>query len=163
MSAGIAQFSSCKSVEGSELGRVTQACVWCNLWVDSDNVHQNMAITLMLIQHHTKEELWLKCLETCEEHSPVQQGGPLMLFLILQRVQDRSEQTLDVLKTRVAQLDISKLKGEDVEQAVRLIKSMHRVLKSSSTDSRSYVPRDFVKTVMFVLQTTTVGEFNKFF
>ena len=56
-----------------------------------------------------------------------------MLFLVLQRIQDRSEQTLDVLETRAAQLDISKLKGEDVEQAVRLIKSTYRVLKSSST------------------------------
>ena len=122
-----------------------------------------MAITLTLVQHNTDEESWLKCLETCEEHAPVQQGGPLVLFLILQRIQDRSEQTLDVLKMRVAQLDISKLKGEDVEQAARLIKSAHRVLKSSSTDSRSYVPRDFVKTVMFVLQTTTVREFNEVF
>ena len=97
-----------------------------------------MAITLTLVQHNTDEELWLKCLETYDEYAPVQQGGPLMLFLILQRIQDRSEQTLDVLKIRVAQLDISKLKGEDVEQAARLIKSAYRVLKSSSTDSRSY-------------------------
>ena len=70
-----------------------------------------------------------------------------MLFLVLQRIQDRSEQTLDALKMRVAQLDISKLKGEDVEQAVCLVKSTCRVLKSSSADSRSCVPRDFVKTV----------------
>ena len=41
-------------------------------------------------------------------------------------IQDRSEQTLDVLKTRVAQLDVSELKGEDVEQAVRLVKSACR-------------------------------------
>ena len=75
-----------------------------------------MAITLTLVQHNTDEESWLKCLETCDEHAPVQQGGPLMLFLVLQRIQDRSEQTPDVLKMRVAQLDISKLKGEDVEQ-----------------------------------------------
>ena len=75
---------------------------------------------------NTDEELWLKCLETCEEHAPVQQGGPLVLVLILQRIQDRSEQTLDVLKTRVAQLDISELKGEDVEQTVRLVKSACR-------------------------------------
>ena len=86
-------------------------------------------------------------------------SDPLMLFLVLQRVQDRSEQTLEALKTRVAQLDVSELRGEDVEQAAHLIKSMHRVLKSSSADSRSCVPRDFVKTVMFVLQTAAVREF----
>ena len=39
-----------------------------------------------------------------------------MLFLVLQRIQDRSEQTLDARETRAAQLDISKFKGEDVEQ-----------------------------------------------
>ena len=70
---------------------------------------------------------------------------------------------MEFTNSRVAQLDVSKLKGEDVEQAARLIKSMYRVLKSSSTDSRSYVPRDFVKTVMFALQTTTVREFNEVF
>ena len=86
-----------------------------------------------------------------------------MLFLVLQRIQDRSEQTLDVLKILAAQLDISELKGEDVEQAVRLIKSTCRVLKSSSADSRSCAPRDFVKTVMFALQTATVREFNEVF
>ena len=63
---------------------VANSCTWCNLWVDSDYVHQNMAITLTLVQHNTDEELWLKCLETYEECAPVQQGGPLMLFLILQ-------------------------------------------------------------------------------
>ena len=55
-----------------------------------------MAITLTLVQHNTDEELWLKCLETYDEHAPVQQGGPLMLFLILQRIQDRS--VLDVFE-----------------------------------------------------------------
>ena len=108
----------------SHPAHVANSCTWDNLWVDSDYVHQNMAITLTLVQHDTDEELWLKCLETCEEHAPVQQGGPLMLFLILQRIQDRS---LDVLKIRVAQLDISKLKGQDVEQAARLVLSSPRV------------------------------------
>ena len=142
---------------------VANSNTWYHLWAGPTYIRENMALTLSLIQHNTDEELWLKCLEKYEDFEPSQQGGPLMLILVLQRIQDRSEQTLDFLKKRVSNLNISKLKGEDVEQAVRLIKSTYKVLKCSSTEHRSYVPRDFTKVAFCVLQTTTVDEFNYIF
>ena len=58
--------------------------------------------------------------------------------------QDRSEQTLDVLKMRVAQLDISKLKGEDVEQAVHqsqpLNPSVQVTVASRRCDAINVIP-----------------------
>ena len=57
------------SDHNEHFGSVFDVC--CQLQVI---FYQNMAITLTLVQHNTKEELWLKCLETCEECSPVQQG-----------------------------------------------------------------------------------------
>ena len=72
-----------------------------------------------------------------------------MAFLILQRIQNGSEQASDLLKGQITKLEISKIQGEDVEQVVSLIESTHRVLKCSSTKSRACVPQDFSKTVHF--------------
>ena len=122
-----------------------------------------MGLIFTFLQNNTEETLWSKCLELYEEYNPIQQGGPLMVFLILQRIQDSSEQALELLRYQVKALNISKLPGEDVEQAVSLVKSTHRVLQCSSTSTRSYIPSDFAKTVFKVFQTSTVPEFNEVF
>ena len=57
-----------------------------------------------------------------DEYVPVQQGGPLMLCLILHRIQNYSEQALSVLVMQLSSLRLSKIEGEDVEYAVRLIR-----------------------------------------
>ena len=86
-----------------------------------------------------------------------------MLCLILRRVQDQSEQAPVVSVHRVSCIDISKTVGEDIESAVRLIKSTHRALSNSSASAWSCVLIDFSKTALTVPQTTTVGKFNDVF
>ena len=142
---------------------VANSCTWYNRWVTNSYISENMALTYTFFQNNTEDELWSKCLELYEEYTPIQQGGPLMAFLLLQRIQDSSEQALELLRNQVKALNISKLPGEDVEQAVSLVKSTYRVLQSSSTQTRSYLPTDFAKTVFRVFQTSTVFEFNEVF
>ena len=55
------------------------------------------------------------------------------------------------------------MQGEDVEHAIRSIKSTCRVLKCSSTQTRSCVPLDFTKTVLKMFQTSSVPDFNDVF
>ena len=142
---------------------VANSCTWYNRWVTNSYISENMALTYTFFQNNTEDELWSKCLELYKEYTPIQQGGPLMAFLLLQRIQDSSEQALELLRNQVKALNISKLPGEDVEQAVSLVKSTYRVLQSSSTQTRSYLPTDFAKTVFRVFQTSTVFEFNEVF
>ena len=142
---------------------VANSCTWHNSWVTSRHIAENMACTFTFLQNNTEENLWLKCLETYEECHPIQQGGPLMAHLILQRIQDSSEQALDLLSNQVKVLNTSELPGEDIEKAVSSIKSTHRILQCSSTQTRSHVPTDFARTVFQVFQTTTVPEFNEVF
>ena len=78
-----------------------------------------------------------------------------MWIIALHRIQDRSEQALDHLKGEVARIDLSACQGEDVEHAIRLIKSTYCVLKCSSTRMRSCVPLDFTKTVLKMSQTSS--------
>ena len=142
---------------------VANSCTWYNRWVDESYIRENMALTLDLLHNNTDPVLWAKCAESYDEYLPIQQGGPLMLCLILQRIQNHSEQVLDLLKTQISRLTLRSLQGEDVEQAVRLIKSTHRVLKNASTSYRSYLPIDFTKSVYTVFQTSSVPEFNDTF
>ena len=68
-----------------------------------------------------------------------------------------------LVKGEVARIDLSACQGEDVEHTIRLIKLTYRVLKCSSTQTRSHVPLDFTKTVLKTFQTSWVPDFNDVF
>jgi hypothetical protein len=133
---------------------------WYHLWVQDSYIQENLALTLTLFQNNTDESLWTRCWERYEEYHPAQQGGPLMAYLILSSLLESSEQALEHLLTVLRELDISKIPGEDIEQVALLMKSTYRVLKASSTKTRSYVPADFVKMIFNILLTCTVPEFT---
>ena len=86
-----------------------------------------------------------------------------MLYLILNRIRNVSEQAITALYTRVQELSIRTLPGEDVDVAVSLIKTTHRALTSASTPDHSFVPDDLAKTVLRVFQISTVDAFNSVF
>ena len=122
-----------------------------------------MVYTYEFLHKNTEPSLWNKCVDMYDEYVPVQQGGPLMLCLILHRIQNYSEQALSVLVTQLSSLRLAKIEGEDVEYAVRLIKATYTVLRNASSLNRHYVPREFTKTVFEFFQTSSVPEFNATF
>jgi len=142
---------------------VANSNTWHNRWVADDCMRENMVLTLMLLRNNTEPELWSKCMDKYKDYSPIQQGGPLMLCSLLRRIQNQSEQAYNRLKEKVRELKLNTLLGEDVELAVRLIKSIARVLKNASTPTRSYLPSDFIETVFAVMQTSSAPEFNTVF
>jgi hypothetical protein len=139
---------------------VANSCAWYNKWVAEDYIRENMQFSFLMIQMNTSESLFNKCLEDYEEYEPLQRGGPLILSLILRRIQDVSESAIDHLKHKVSNLKISEIPGEDVDVAVSLIKSTHTALLSASTPDHSYVPEDFPCTILGVFQTSSVPAFN---
>ena len=60
-------------------------------------------------------------------------------------------------------MNISKIKGEDVDVTVSLIKDTYKILTEASTPDHSYVPDDFIHTIVKVFQTTSVRDFNQNF
>ena len=89
---------------------MANSCTWCNHWVKNPYISKNMALTCTLFQNNTEDKLQSKCLELHEEYTPIQQGGPLLAFLLLQHIQDSSEQALELLCNQVRALNISKLR-----------------------------------------------------
>ena len=142
---------------------VANSCAWYNYWLSEPYVRENMTYSLAFLQNNTSDSLWAKCLETYDDFDPAQQGGPLMLFLVLKKIQDTSESAIESLKTRIANLKIRDLKGEDVDLAVSMIRSTVTALEGASGPDHSYVPDDFPQTVLKILQTTSVRKFNDAF
>ena len=144
---------------------VASSNAWYNSWIAPGQpyVKENLQHSFDFLKNNTDETLWSKCLEEHDEFHPIQRGGPLMLFLLLSRIHNSSETAVEYLKTKVKSLKISKIQGENVETVVSLIKSAYNALLSASTPTRSYVPDDFAKTVLEVMQTSSHAGFTQVF
>ena len=116
---------------------VANSCTWYNRWVYEEYIRENMAYTYDFLFKNTETSLWPKCIEEYDGFLPIQQGGPLMLCLLLHRIQNYSEQALQVLAKQVSRLQLSRIEGEDVEHVVRLVKATYTVLRNAS--SRTHV------------------------
>ena len=140
---------------------------WYCRWADKAYFNENLSWSLQTLKANTEPSLWNKCHEEYESviarYGSNCQGGPLMLIIILKRVINLSAAVIDLLKLKVSNLKISSLPGEDVDVAVSLITACYEVMDSASIEGRDLVPHDFAKTVYFILQTTSVDEFNKIF
>ena len=151
--------------------QVANSNAWCNTWVQTDPqcrsqtspTHENLQITYEFIKKNTDTGLIAKAVEEHNEYLPVQQGGPLLLYLVLKKMLDVSETSLEYLRKRVKAIKLSELPGENVEEAVSLIKSTHKVLTQCSTVERQYVPDDFSETILKVFQTSSQPAFNRVF
>ena len=86
-----------------------------------------------------------------------------MFLLVLKRIKTTSETALDKLKSRLENLKISDLEGENIDDVISLIKAVRNTFRNSSTAERNYMPQDFSKMVLQVLQTSSVDEFNSVF
>jgi hypothetical protein len=142
---------------------VANSNTWYHTWAMDDCYAENLNFTYEMLRKNTADELWLKCQEDYEEYSPAQRGGPLMLFLILRRIQDVSEAAIDHVKAAVIHLKIREIPGENVDKAVSLIKSAYSLFRSASSPCHSYIPDDFNKTILLVFQTSSVHAFNNAF
>ena len=93
----------------------------------------------------------------------MQQGGPLMLCLLLQRIHNGTEQHMEYLRLRVQTLKISTLEGESVDLAVSLVNAAYATFLYATTPSNDCIPPEWSRTLIQVFQTTSVPEFNETF
>ena len=153
----VSLFAACPRLHASI---IANSNTWCNLWTDAPYIGENLNFSYDMLRKNTDDDLWLKCQEDYDDYAPVQRGGPLMLFLILRRIQDVSESAIDHVKKSLMSLKMRDLPGEDVDKVVSLIKSAHALFKSASSSCHSFIPEDFPKMILEILQTSSVPEFN---
>ena len=95
---------------------VALSCSWYNRWVSNSYIGENMTLIYNMTKKNTEDEMFGKALETYEKFHPMQQGGPLILMLILQYIHNDSEQYVEHLQKQVKNLKISKIEGDNVTQ-----------------------------------------------
>ena len=128
------------------------------------NVRDMLAITYECLRVNTDQKLWNTTVEEHDKFDAAQQGGPLMLFLILKRIHDVSDASLESLLKQIKAIKIHKIKGENVEEAISLINNGSKVLEQcSKAGGRNYIPQEFPKIVLDIMQTSTIPSFNQVF
>ena len=112
---------------------------------------------------NTESDLWIKSLEKHMKYPEMQRGGPLIASLLTSKIQNASEDAIEGIRNSVAEMDLSKYAGENVDKAVSFVLSLTQVLESASTKDRSFIPDDFPCKILKVFQTSSVPEFNEAF
>jgi len=122
-----------------------------------------MSFFKMTLKANVDPDLWDRCYE---EHlsAPVEcQTGPLMLHLILHRLQNCSESTLNLLLLKVRNFNIKDHAGEDIDHIVHLVNTAVTLFKSSSNEDQNCITRDSSKDLLHLFQTTLAPAFNQVF
>ena len=92
-----------------------------------------MQYLLEYLQLNAKEDLWDHCDSIFSKFNAVQQGEPLMLYLLLNEIQDISETAIGHLLTEFEKLKISDIEGENVNIMIGRIRSINKTLESVSS------------------------------
>lgn len=142
---------------------VAQSNTLYHRYVVEPYVGQNITLIYNMLKNNTQETLFFQCLELYLKYHPMQQGGPLMWSLILQKISSRTEQQLDYLKTKVKQLRISSLEGENVDKTVSLLDAALSTFKAASTPTTNRIPQEWNKDLLTIFQTSSVSTFNSLF
>jgi uncharacterized protein YaaW (UPF0174 family) len=125
---------------------------------------QNLQLTYKHLVHNTEDDLVTKVNETYSEYPTAECGGPLFFKIMMDKLQNNSEDAATYLISVVKSLKITDYDGENVDNVVSLVRGTHkRLLNLKSRTQKSLLPDDFAETLLQVFQTSSVPEFNTLF
>jgi hypothetical protein len=119
---------------------------------------QDLQWSQELIENSCDEDLRIKVLERLRPIPDVEQGGPLFYYTMIQLIQTDAEQAVRTLIDKLEHLSLKTLSGENIFTACSLIRGVLARLKSVNQ-----VPHDVETTLLDILQTSSVEDFNTVF
>jgi hypothetical protein len=119
---------------------------------------QDLQWSQELIENSCDEDLRIKVLERLRPIPDVEQGGPLFYYMMIQLIQTDAEQAVRTLIDKLEHLSLKTLSGENIFTACSLIRGVLARLKSVNQ-----VPHDVETTLLDILQTSSVEDFNTVF
>ena len=137
---------------------VAYSCKWYQMWPKEPWFRENLTLTERQIQNSMKKGLLEKCMEQYQAYPEEERGGPLLFVIMMKLLVSNTEMANDHLKEMVKNLKISDYQGEDVPRVVSLLRWVYMRFKRNNT-----IPEHFDKTVLDVLQTSSVQEFTDIF
>ena len=112
-----------------------------------------VGITLMI--NNCKPELKTAILARLEGIPLRRQGPALIIFMIRSMHVRANEKHSDIIKSSLTKFKVSSIKGENMEEVVRMLRSAHAVLQSANS-----VPNNFVEVILKIFATTSNERYN---
>jgi hypothetical protein len=137
---------------------VAYSCKWYQMWPKEPWFRENLTLTERHIQNSMKKGLLEKCMEQYQAYPEEERGGPLLFVIMMKLLVSNTEMANDHLKEMVKNLKIRDYQGEDVPRVVSLLRWAYMRFKRNNK-----IPEHFDKTVLDVLQTSSVQEFTDIF
>jgi hypothetical protein len=119
---------------------------------------QDLQWSQELIEQSCEEDLRIKVMERLRPVPDVEQGGALFYFIMIQLIQTDAEQAVRTLTEKLEKLSLKSLAGENIFTACSLIRGVMDRLKTVNK-----VPHDVEATILDILQTSSVDDFNSVF
>jgi hypothetical protein len=119
---------------------------------------ENLRLTYDFFQNNVTDDLFLKVSETYDKFPRSQRGGPLFFILMLNQLLADTEEAAISLQKRVKDFKITNIPGEDIRKVVSLLRGAVNRLTYINK-----IPEDLVKTMLAVMQTSSVDSFNETF
>jgi hypothetical protein len=99
-----------------------------------------------------------KTINKYKRYSEVEKEGPLFFVIMMSKLLSNTEEASDALIKRIRDFKISNLQGENVDKATSLLGGAVKILAQINR-----VPQNIVRTMLQIMQTTSVPKFNNTF
>jgi hypothetical protein len=135
--------------------QVARSNLWYRQWMVASFFEQNLQLTYEFFQNNVSEDLGMKISETYETFKAGEQGGPLFFILMMNHLLSDTEEAAQSLNERVKKFSIKSVQGENIYRVVSLLRGAMKRLQHINK-----MPDDIVKTLLNVMQTSSVDAFN---
>jgi hypothetical protein len=137
---------------------VAQSNEFYRTYVDDETFTENLKLTLDYMKNNVTKNLWNKVLEKYKPFQEKQKGGPLFFKLMMNQLLSNTESAAKALVERVEKYNIGNIQGEEVTKVTSQVASAINRLKQIGK-----LPPDMTTTLLIIMQTSYVDEFNKVF
>jgi len=125
---------------------------------------RELAWTYNHFRNHVENNLFETVNSEFIRFNPSQQGGPLFLKLLLDKLVVNNDASLDALITTATTYNIKTMsENEDIMEVTKLLDSVSNTIVSLRNDQEYELPEKYVQKMLKVLQTTSVNGFNHTF
>ena len=132
--------------------------------VENISFVQNLKLTHEHLTNNVEDNLVTKINETYYSYPVEKRGGPLFFKIMMDLLQNNSQEAAAYLVNVVVNLKITDFSGENVEKVVSLIRgAINRLENLRTKTGKSAIPEDFAESILKVFKTSSVPAFNALF
>ena len=136
--------------------QVARSNLWYREWMANVYFEQNLELTYDFFQNNVSKDLSMKITETYETFAVGEQGGPLFFILMMNHLLSDTEEAATSLNNRVKKFDIKTVERENIFRVVSLLRGAVKRLQHINK-----MPEDIVRSLLNVMQTSSVEPFNQ--